>query len=235
MLSPVEPSSSSATAAVFTLLKSGSSSDLELLLESIKCTRAAGLESYGSASVDHVVFVDGEIEPSPALTAFKERAPSTMFVNARLYGFHPPNVPIPSDSWPLGYRQMCDFMALRWFDALSKYKYAMRIDDDVCLLKMPISDPFEALERSGAVYGYGLQKEEGHEETRKTFTPWLKQYAKEHGITTGEQTAARADSIIFTNFFVSRVDIWKQPNVTNFLNAINASRGVFTHRWSQAA
>ena len=230
MLSPVEPSSSSATAVVFTLLKSSSSSDLELLLESIKCTWAI-IESYGSASVDHVVFIDGEIEPSPALTAFKERAPTTMFVNARLYGFHPPNVPIPSDSWPLGYRQMCDFMALRWFNALAKYKYAMRIDDDVCLLQLPIADPFEALANSGAVYMYGLLKEESHEETRATLTPWLKAYAREHNLAAA---AVDADSIYFTNFFVSRVDFWTRPNVTEYLAAVDISRSIFTHRWGDA-
>ena len=27
----------------------------------------------------------------------------------------------------------CDFMSMRWYHALSRYEYAMRVDEDVCL------------------------------------------------------------------------------------------------------
>ena len=104
-------------------------------------------------------------------------------------------------------------------------------DDDVCLLQLPIADPFEALANSGAVYMYGLLKEESHEETRATLTPWLKAYAREHNLAAA---AVDADSIYFTNFFVSRVDFWTRPNVTEYLAAVDISRSIFTHRWGDA-
>ena len=81
---------------------------------------------------------------------------------------------------------MCDFMAFRWYHALASYEKAMRIDEDVCLLRLP-ADPFGKLAaRSNAStthgaatagpveYLYGLEMPEEHVLTAETLTPWLK-------------------------------------------------------------
>ena len=36
-------------------------------------------------------------------------------------------------------------MSMIWFHALSKFDYAMRVDEDVCLTRLPSSSVFAAL------------------------------------------------------------------------------------------
>ena len=40
--------------------------------------------------------------------------------------------------------------------------------------------------------------------------------------------------IYFTNFFVSRVQWWFRPEVQQYLRAVDASRGIYVHRWGDA-
>eukprot|EP00966_Prymnesium_polylepis_P321752 7378050-Prymnesium_polylepis.1 len=40
--------------------------------------------------------------------------------------------------------------------------------------------------------------------------------------------------IFFTNFFISRVAWWDEPAVHRFLDAVNASGGIYDHRWGDA-
>eukprot|EP00966_Prymnesium_polylepis_P160750 3715261-Prymnesium_polylepis.1 len=42
------------------------------------------------------------------------------------------------------------------------------------------------------------------------------------------------DLIYFTNFFVSRISWWFQANVLQFLSDVNASGGIYRHRWGDA-
>ena len=62
--------------------------------------------------------------------------PHLHFVDVRQHGGFSTHVALPpglasgeQDGYTIGYRHMCDFMAFRWFDALSEYEYAMRIDE----------------------------------------------------------------------------------------------------------
>jgi hypothetical protein len=48
-----------------------------------------------------------------------------------------PNAPIPFGQ--------CHFMSMLWFGALREYEYAMRVDEDVCLTRLPSSSVFAAL------------------------------------------------------------------------------------------
>eukprot|EP00966_Prymnesium_polylepis_P225279 5210849-Prymnesium_polylepis.2 len=64
-------------------------------------------------------------------------------------------------------------MAMIWFEALQDYEYAMRVDEDVCLIRLPRNELFAAL---SAVYAFGLETVESHIETRNTFNPWLGEY-----------------------------------------------------------
>ena len=70
------------------------------------------------------------------------------FVDARRFGGFaapPANATFDSNSrWGLGYRQMCLFMSLLWFEALAGSDYAMRVDEDVCIERISPS-AFELL------------------------------------------------------------------------------------------
>jgi hypothetical protein len=70
----------------------------------------------------------------------------------------------------------CHFMSMLWFDALRDYEYAMRVDEDVCITRMPPTETLAAL--TSAVYACALVTHESHAETVRTFSPWVRDYIK---------------------------------------------------------
>ena len=58
----------------------------------------------------------------------------------------------------------CHFMSMVWFKALAKYEYAFRVDEDVCLLRLPIHQFLAAL---SADYAFGLETVESHRESKR--------------------------------------------------------------------
>eukprot|EP00966_Prymnesium_polylepis_P028849 668768-Prymnesium_polylepis.1 len=65
-------------------------------------------------------------------------------------------------------------MAMLWFRVLQNYEYAMRVDDDVCITRLPAQALYAALL---ADYAFGLETDELHRETVDTFGPWVQEYA----------------------------------------------------------
>ena len=122
-------------------------------------------------------------------------------------------------------------MSMVWYQLLERYEYAMRVDEDVCLQHVG-SNPFAAARDRGLLYGYGLETLENHEETTLTMPAWVREYAADHGLT--PPTADVSIRMYFTNYFVSRVDFWRKPEVREYLDAIAASGNVYRHRWGDA-
>eukprot|EP00966_Prymnesium_polylepis_P051674 1196317-Prymnesium_polylepis.1 len=92
-------------------------------------------------------------------------------------------------------------MSMLWFRALGDYEYAMRVDEDVCLTRLPAQALFAAL---SADYAYGLETVESHRETVDTFTPWMSDYMSATGLTPTIPPLP-TDKIFFTNLFVARI------------------------------
>ena len=57
-------------------------------------------------------------------------------------------------------------MSMLWFRALSEYEYAMRVDEDVCVTRLPRNSLFAAL---SADYAFGLETQESHSETKGAY------------------------------------------------------------------
>eukprot|EP00966_Prymnesium_polylepis_P329096 7384843-Prymnesium_polylepis.1 len=121
-------------------------------------------------------------------------------------------------------------MSMLWFRALGAYEYAMRVDEDVCIERLPPAALWRAL---AADYAFGLETHEAHEETLQTFGPWVRDYMAAVRLqpTLPPLPTSR---IYFTNFFVSRVAWWDEPAVRSFLYAANASGSIYRHRWGDA-
>lgn len=223
--------------AMFTLIRGGAPLvELDGLRESILCARSA-YRKVSTSVPDYVVFHEGNV-PIEQRRSLAREIGGLRFEDVWDHGgFLPTMVPwssapkVPTDR-SLGYRHRCDFMALRWFGALSSmgYEYAMRVDEDVCLRELG-ADPFAALRDSGAVYGYSrpLLTAETHEGTLQSLTPWLTDFSAEHGL-----GKVDAEAMFFTNFFVSRLDFWSRADVGAYLRAVEASGGIYAHRWGDA-
>ena len=160
----------------------------------------------------------------PAAIAVPDSAGRLLRLTHRALRHHSPRPARPSVT------VQCHFMSLLWFRALKDYEYAMRVDEDVCITRLPSHDFSAAL---SADYAFGLTTKEAHRETVETFNPWV----SEHLAATGLRPTIPplpTDDIYFTNFFVTRIGWWRQPAVRRFLDAVNASGGIYLHRWGDA-
>ena len=188
---PIAPTSEGVEDVVFTMIMGGPArEDYDIFMESIRCIRRAAAPG---AHVDFIGFHEGNVPARlqhelSAELAKEEGRPSLRFVDARLYGgfLIPPSTPRPIRYDPpkprrtgydlkhLGYRHMCRFMAMIWWRALSRYRYAMRVDEDVCVSRGATeADLFAQMRRERGVYGYGAEVEELHKLTKYSMTRWL--------------------------------------------------------------
>eukprot|EP00966_Prymnesium_polylepis_P093948 2174842-Prymnesium_polylepis.1 len=151
-------------------------------------------------------------------------------------------------------------MSMLWFRALHEYAYAMRVDEEVCLTRLPTEAlvaalavdcaqeshpnrrPAKTLPTCGPTSpryhtlctdAFGLETKEMHRETIETFEPWIRAYMSETGLEPAIPPLP-TESIYFTNFFVTRVGWWRKPEVQAFMDAVNASGGIYRHRWGDA-
>merc|ERR1719253_2340231 len=118
-----------------------------------------------------------------------------------------------------------------WQQALAKYEYAMRVDEDVCMQSFGVGNPFEEMARKNLVYAYGVETKEEHMETVETMTPWVKAYQSEHNLAVRNVTA---NTIYYDNFFVSKVGFWLRDDVQRYLHDVDVSGGIYAHRWGDA-
>eukprot|EP00966_Prymnesium_polylepis_P304234 7028900-Prymnesium_polylepis.2 len=125
---------------------------------------------------------------------------------------------------PFAVCAQCHFMSMLWFRALGAYEYAMRVDEDVCIERLPAVALVRAL---ASDYAFGLETHESHEETLQTFSPWLRDYMPAARLQPALPPLPTS-RILFTNFFVSRVAWWGEPAVQQFLDVVNASGGTTT-------
>lgn len=142
---------------------------------------------------------------------------------------------------------MCRFYSVLLFPMLwDKYDYVFRLDDDVYLAQDVPVDLFELMHDRGILYLYGSEVPEWNKHTRYTFGPWLhghllhsrrdgsEQYKFTTAPTSREIWSELGADMFFTNFFLSRLDWWKQTHVQHLLSAIDKSGNIYYHRWGDA-
>ncbi|QDZ25557.1 glycosyltransferase [Chloropicon primus] len=156
----------------------------------------------------------------------------------------------PSETRNLGYMHMCRLFSVLIFPYLEEelgYEYVLRMDDDNVPLSNGDGDLFEMLQAKDAIYGYPAELPEWHAETKETFGLWLlhsvfsptgtKSYHRHvNEVYNRNQTALYnlANSIFFTNMFITRLSFWNQPHVRDFLGDIESSGNIYKHRWGDA-
>jgi len=232
---PIEPSLSSVRNAVFTLVRGGDHG-LDALIESHRCLHEA-IDDLGS-QYDHIVFHEDNLEPEALADAVKS-LPDVRFVSIADAFVLPAGVQLPADvisgaaEGSVGYRHMCHFMSMQWYQLLSRYEYAMRVDEDVCLQTL-VADPFRVMQERKLVYGYGRQTIERHQPTLDTFPAWLDKYVEQQRLLPLRDTHAVVENMFFTNFFIARVAWWERADVQHFLKAVDESGRIYTKRWGDA-
>ena len=122
-------------------------------------------------------------------------------------------------------------MSMIWYRAFHEYEYAMRVDEDVCLTRVPEFAFTNAL--TTADYAFGLDTTESHRETVETFSPFVRDYLSATGLHP-RIPPLPTERMFFTNFFLARISFWRTPGVQHFLHAVNASSGTYRHRCGDA-
>eukprot|EP00966_Prymnesium_polylepis_P100028 2316048-Prymnesium_polylepis.1 len=116
-------------------------------------------------------------------------------------------------------------MSMRWFRVLREYEYAMHLDEDLCLERLPSCSFFSAL---SADYAYALEEIEPNQQVAETFDAWVREHESVSGL---EQSI---HPLYSTRIFITRVSWWNQPQVRRFLADVNTTDGIYSHRWYAA-
>lgn len=212
---------------IFTLIKGGKSrvNDYNDYIQ-----RCEELKKLNLHTFEDIAFHEGNIPDTVMYEIKKEH--NVRFENVHKYGaFRLPNVSWmkkirgPSE-YPLGYKHMCRFFSIQWMHIAQLYKYAMRIDEDVLVHSMPIN-PAEFMNANPEiVYGYALKTTEKHTETLQTYQTWISSY--------WTNTEVDVKPMYFTNFFLTKVDFWLRKDVQKFLQDVDNTGNIYTHRWGDA-
>jgi hypothetical protein len=115
----------------------------------------------------------------------------------------------------LGYRLMCRFHYQQVWHHLADYKYAVRIDEDCVLKSLP-----KPVETNLMTVAYVMN--EPHELTNRTLPRLLKDLDLE---------SFYDHKFPYTNFFITFVPFWLQPDVQEFLQQVGENPESLRNRW----
>jgi len=122
----------------------------------------------------------------------------------------------------MGYRHMCSFYSFYVYPLFLSWGYRklMRLDDDSVLLR-PVRRLF-SIEKD---YVYRLTMEED-QRYMEYFEPFLRKYF--------DRLTEYPREIVFNNFFLLNLDIYRDSDIRYYLSMVYSSGGVYYCRWGDA-
>jgi glycosyltransferase involved in cell wall biosynthesis len=126
---------------------------------------------------------------------------------------------------------MCRFYTLQVYDYVKEYDYILRLDDD-SYIESPIRyDLFDLMRDEDFDYGYIHKEMDSHAETVATLPKFTRRYIREQGVDVHCAMNDIDALYYYTNFTVTRVAFWGQPEVQAYLRAVDQSLGIYQYRW----
>lgn len=155
-----------------------------------------------------------------------------------------PSTPTSAASESMGYRRMCRFWAMGVFHepAVRALEYYWRLDTDLYLLRPIALDPFRTLMRAPTDYLFGAWSREAPEVVEGLWDA-VRAFAAARNHSTArlvaEYGAGRAGErynlrMIYNNFEVVRVALWRDSAAYADLYASALEEGIFQRRWGDA-
>jgi hypothetical protein len=137
-----------------------------------------------------------------------------------------------------GYQYMCRFFMIDLYDYLVErhIEYYWRVDTDCFLLKLPYNI-FSWTEDNRLDYTYTYMTLEVHKQTKLTIPHWITQYTNSCALneSISFDGYSLSDPILFFNHFhIGAVSFFRRADVYYFLNEVEKSRFIVTHRWGDA-
>ena len=147
-----------------------------------------------------------------------------------------------------GYRSMCQWHSRRVLSVLYRmgYDWAIRMDTDSAFPEPVPYNLVEVMEKTGAVYGFRAMNTENplfatalpeaarYWLTAENIQPaFILQHCSPPTME-GLSSKGWNHTIIFNNFFITRLSWWVQPQVRAWLIHLENMRGWYKHRWGDA-
>jgi hypothetical protein len=204
-------------------------SDYSLLLKRNKCIE----NNLDNKNIQLLIFHEGNIqsddqkficEQTPSLKikfvdilehAFKKEKESIIFEKAPKFG--------------IGYRHMCSFWFVDFWNFVKEYDYMLRIDED-CFIDFKIDDIFPKLETNLFIAGQVSVDCDFVTEGLNQFSlDFIKKYSHEY---TFKQFHSKWPSGPYTNVFgISLNKIQKNEIFQKYLKEIDSSEMIYKRRW----
>jgi hypothetical protein len=135
-----------------------------------------------------------------------------------------------------GYKYMCKFFSIDLYDYLKdNYDYYMRVDTDCYLGKLSY-DILQWAEDNNVGYGFAMRKLEAHKPTAATLPAWSATYMEQCGMTPSavmDQPFSTCFNF-YNNWHIGRVSFFNRPDVRHYLETVNASGHILSHRWGDS-
>ena len=135
-----------------------------------------------------------------------------------------------------GYKYMCKFFSLDIYDYLqNSFDYYMRCDTD-CFVETMNYDILQWAEDNNVGYGYAMRKLEAHKPTVTTLPAWSAAYMKQCSIEPSAVMDVPFSTCFnfYNNWHIGRVSFFNRPDVRHYLEAVNASGHIMSHRWGDS-
>ena len=178
-------------------------------------------------SMDIIVFHEGNIQPNHQqyITQFTPEL-NLIFINVkeRNQAFLDKDVVFDKDtiSFNMGYRHMCSFWFVDFWNYLDEYDHILRIDED-CIIYFDIDSIFEKMENKIAVYGKWVNDADFVTKNLSNFTlDFLKKNSLRHESCSGPYT-----NIIGFNLKLLR----KNERLKEYINIIKEKNYIYIYRW----
>jgi len=132
------------------------------------------------------------------------------------------------EGWSVGYRLMCRFHSYYVWKYSRQFAYVMRLDED-CILNSSLGDPIELLSEVDGDFAAVDFVSESHRLTNRTLGRFVEQFAA--SLYPGAGPNPYNQVFPYTNFYVTRTDFWRRPEVQQFLDAVRRERDSIRFRW----
>lgn len=178
---------------------------------------------------DTIVFHEGDIQKG-VVNYVRQQIPEVSFIDVGGEDFWRSG---PRNS-NFGYKNMCSFYTYFIWKYLDSYKYVLRLDDDSFIHSNLSSNMLDTLQEKNINHVYVRRKVDTHLETADTLPKVTKQYVDNHDIDIECNKHDIDNTNFYSNFYITRLEFWKQNCVQNYLKYIVNTNGIYRHRWGDS-
>lgn len=137
-----------------------------------------------------------------------------------------------------GYKYMCRFFAIEMLHYLKDYDFYWRIDTDIFITRMPYNI-FQWVEQNNLEHAYAHTYVEYERHTVATMMDWVHEYTVNCStsvrMTDADQFGNLSIPLHFqTAMTIGSISFFLRPDVYHFLDAVNQSGFILSHRWGDS-